>query len=126
MRKNLSKMTLEELWQLFPIVLVEHQECWKNWYLEEETLLKNALSKMCRISHIGSTAIPNIITCIRTNEKVEVIFMQDWLVNLIVGLVSAILSFLGGFLTKSYQIKIKQKAKGNNNSQSIGDVKNDK
>jgi GrpB-like predicted nucleotidyltransferase (UPF0157 family) len=28
--------------------------------LEEETLLKNALSKMCRISHIRSTAIPNI------------------------------------------------------------------
>ena len=60
MRKNLSEMTLEELWQLFPIVLVEHQECWKNWYLEEEILLKNALSKMCRISHIGSTAIPTI------------------------------------------------------------------
>ena len=60
MRKNLSEITLEELWQLFPIVLVEHQECWKNWYLEEETLLKNALSKMCRISHIGSTAIPTI------------------------------------------------------------------
>ena len=60
MRKNLSEMTLEELWQLFPIVLVEHQECWKNWYLEEETLLKNALSKMCRISHIGSTAIQGI------------------------------------------------------------------
>ena len=52
--------------------------------------------------------------------------MQDWLVNLIVGLVSALLGFLGGFLTKSYQIKIKQKVKGNNNSQSIGDVKNDK
>jgi len=60
MRKNLSEMTLKELWQLFPIVLVEHQEYWKNWYLEEETLLKNALSKMCRISHIGSTAIPTI------------------------------------------------------------------
>lgn len=52
--------------------------------------------------------------------------MQDWQVNLIVGLVSAFLGFLGGIITKSYQIKIKQKAKGNNNSQSIGDVKNDK
>ena len=56
----MSEMTLEELWQLFPIVLKEHQECWRKWYLEEETLLKNAVSKMHRISHIGSTAIPAI------------------------------------------------------------------
>ncbi len=57
MGKKLSEMTLEELWQLFPIVLTAHQERWKKWYLEEETLLKNAVSKMYRISHIGSTAI---------------------------------------------------------------------
>ena len=60
MGKKLSEMTLEELWQLFPIVLTEHQERWRKWYLEEETLLKNAFLKMYRISHIGSTAIPTI------------------------------------------------------------------
>jgi len=60
MGKKLSEMTLEELWQLFPIVLAEHQECRKNWYLEEETLLKNAILKMHRISHIGSTSVPAI------------------------------------------------------------------
>ena len=43
MGKKLSKMSLEELWQLFPIILTEHQECWKEWYLEEETLLKKVL-----------------------------------------------------------------------------------
>lgn len=32
MGKSLSEMTLEELWQLFPIFLTEHQECWKDWY----------------------------------------------------------------------------------------------
>jgi len=53
-------MTLEELWQLFPIILKEHQECWKEWYLEEETLLKKALPQVERISHIGSTAISSI------------------------------------------------------------------
>ena len=36
MGKKLSEMTLEELWQLFPIFLTEHQEEWKEWYLEEE------------------------------------------------------------------------------------------
>ena len=58
--KTLSEMTLEELWQLFPIVLVEHQACWQTWYSEEETLLKTAIPNLSRISHIGSTAIPAI------------------------------------------------------------------
>ena len=60
MGKKLSEMTLEELWQLFPIFLTEHQDYWKEWYSEEEGLLKNALSSTERISHIGSTAIPSI------------------------------------------------------------------
>ncbi len=58
--KKLSEMTLEELWQLFPIFLTEHQECWKEWYLEEENLLKRVFTKDERISHIGSTAISSI------------------------------------------------------------------
>ena len=60
MSKKLTEMSLEELWQLFPIILTEHQECWKKWYLEEETLLKKVLPKVQRISNIGSTAIPSI------------------------------------------------------------------
>ena len=36
MSKKLTEMSLEELWQLFPIILTEHQEYWKEWYLEEE------------------------------------------------------------------------------------------
>ena len=32
MGKKLSEMTLEELWQLFPIYLTEHQSCWQEWY----------------------------------------------------------------------------------------------
>ena len=60
MGKRLSEMTLEELWQLFPIHLTEHQSCWKEWYSEEETLLKNTLSSTERISHIGSTAVSSI------------------------------------------------------------------
>ena len=60
MKKKLSEMTLEELWQLFPIFLTEHQECWKEWYSEEEKHLKNVFSNYERISHIGSTAVPSI------------------------------------------------------------------
>ena len=60
MSKKLTEMSLEELWQLFPIILTEHQECCKEWYLEEETLLKKILPKVQRISNIGSTAISSI------------------------------------------------------------------
>jgi len=34
MGKPLSEMTLRELWELFPIQLVEHRECWDGWYRE--------------------------------------------------------------------------------------------
>lgn len=60
MGKKLSEMTLEELWQLFPIFLTEHQECWKDWYTEEATTLKKALPQAERISHVGSTAVKSI------------------------------------------------------------------
>ncbi len=52
--------------------------------------------------------------------------MPDWLVNLIVGIFSALLGFIGGFFAKTQQIKIKQKSKGNKNIQYIGEVKNGK
>ena len=61
MGKKLSEMTLEELWQLFPILLKEHQDCWKEWYAEEETLLHEKLQGCAvRISHVGSTAVKSI------------------------------------------------------------------
>lgn len=59
-KKKLSEMSLEELWQLFPIFLTEHRDCWREWYLEEEALLKRALPFVKRISHIGSTAVSAI------------------------------------------------------------------
>lgn len=60
MGKKLSEMTIEELWQLFPIFLTEHQNCWAEWYLEEAHLLKRVLPENVKINHIGSTAISSI------------------------------------------------------------------
>lgn len=62
MGKELSNMTLEELWNLFPIFLVEHNEKWNQNYDEVECLLRKILSEtpVKRISHIGSTAIRGI------------------------------------------------------------------
>ena len=59
-KKKLSEMNLEELWQLFPIFLTEHQDCWKDWYVEEASLLGRILPQTVKINHVGSTAIPSI------------------------------------------------------------------
>ena len=62
MKKKLEEMSLEELWQLFPIFLVEHKSEWKDWYESEKANLKKILGAnvIKRIEHIGSTVIPNI------------------------------------------------------------------
>lgn len=62
MEKELSEMTLDELWEFFPIFLVEHNYKWNYFYDEIETKLQRILSacNVERISHIGSTAIPEI------------------------------------------------------------------
>mgnify|MGYP000963635263 CR=1 FL=1 len=58
----LLRMSLAELWQLFPIILSPYNPHWKAWFEEEKTfLLQRLLSdKAFRISHIGSTAIGEI------------------------------------------------------------------
>ena len=61
MGKSLSEMTLEELWQLFPIRLTEHQCIWREWFVQERDSLLAALGGInVRISHIGSTAVEGI------------------------------------------------------------------
>ncbi len=62
MGKELSEMSLEELWELFPVFLVAHNDKWDIFYEEIESFLKSALSEcpIERISHIGSTAISGI------------------------------------------------------------------
>ena len=62
MGKELSEMTLEELWELFPIFLVQHNDKWEDDYKEIESSIINLLQDyhVERISHIGSTAIQGI------------------------------------------------------------------
>lgn len=55
--ESLKGLSLEELWQLFPIVLTAHRAEWAEWYEQEAETLKKELPRLLRISHIGSTAI---------------------------------------------------------------------
>ena len=60
MDKKLSEMTQEELWQLFPIILTEHNERWADYYADEFFELKRILPKGSIVNHIGSTAVKDI------------------------------------------------------------------
>ena len=61
MAKELSEMSLEELWELFPIFLVEHNDNWRLLYDEMKAKFQSILSDYSiKINHIGSTAIPEI------------------------------------------------------------------
>lgn len=56
-------MTMEELWQLFPIILKEYNPAYKEWYETEKQKILAYLDKkdVKRISHIGSTAVDGLI-----------------------------------------------------------------
>ena len=62
MSPSLEEMSLEELWQLFPIFLREHQAVWKDWYAAERLRLLSFLpaNQLVWISHIGSTSLETI------------------------------------------------------------------
>ena len=62
MGRNLSEMSLEELWELFPIFLVAHDDRWKDSFHEIEKMLTGLFAGLpvVRISHIGSTAVQGI------------------------------------------------------------------
>lgn len=63
MGKALSEMSVEELWELFPIILKEHNPYYKEWYLVEKDEIVNAIGEnnIKRINHIGSSAIEGLI-----------------------------------------------------------------
>lgn len=58
---KLENMSLEELWELFPITFTDNTGAFKAVYSDEEKILKALIGNYIkRISHIGSTAIANI------------------------------------------------------------------
>lgn len=79
MSHTLKDMTLEELWQLFPIVLTPHRPQWEDWANEEILELLALLKNYSPIiTHIGSTAIPNIQAKSIIDILVELNPDADW------------------------------------------------
>lgn len=62
MSRKLSDMTLEELWELFPIILEPYNKLYPLWYEEEESNLKKILGEtVLRINHIGSSSVEGLL-----------------------------------------------------------------
>lgn len=81
MKKRLEDMTLEELWELFPIIITAYNPNWKLWANEEIDNLSRILSSYpAHISHIGSTAIPDIQSKPIVDILIELSNNFDWIV----------------------------------------------
>jgi len=78
--KELHKMTLEQLGQLFPIIIQDYSDKWSDFYQSESKLIIDSFSQsdIVRIDHIGSTAIPGlkakptIDILLQVSEKIDI------------------------------------------------------
>ncbi len=72
---ELENISLEKLWELFPITFTDYNEDFKDIYLEEEKIIISLLDNyITRISHIGSTSIQNI----KTKPIVDILIEIDF------------------------------------------------
>jgi GrpB-like predicted nucleotidyltransferase (UPF0157 family) len=89
MAKELSELSLEELWQLFPIKLSPYNEKYPFWYQEEANKLKDLLGEeIIRINHIGSTAVEGLVAkpivdiLLEVNHDIDGISLRNRLTSL--------------------------------------------
>jgi GrpB-like predicted nucleotidyltransferase (UPF0157 family) len=71
MNKRIDQMTVEELGQLFPIIISDPNPDWTQLFQIEKTEIEKLLGKdnIIRIEHIGSTAIP----CLKAKPTVDIL-----------------------------------------------------
>ncbi len=75
----MSEMTLEELWELFPITLTPHNPAYKDWYETERQNIMRLINAgvIARISHIGSTAVNGLVA----KPTVDILLEMDGCCN---------------------------------------------
>lgn len=61
-QKDLHEMTINELGQLFPIIIKDYSYKWPDLYISEVKKITDSFSnnEIIKIDHIGSTAIPGL------------------------------------------------------------------
>lgn len=63
MKKHVSELTAEEFQKTFPITLEAHNPCYREWYEAEKASILSVVDErdVARISHIGSSAVENLV-----------------------------------------------------------------
>jgi ribosomal-protein-alanine N-acetyltransferase len=63
-REALGGLDKERLWELFPVVLSDYRDEWVMYFMLEKTVLEYFVGpeNIFRISHIGSTAVPGLLS----------------------------------------------------------------
>ncbi|MDE5791842.1 MAG: GrpB family protein [Muribaculaceae bacterium] len=86
--KTLEDMSLEELWELFPIILTKPNPQWTDWAIQEISHLQTILSDyITHINHIGSTSIraiwakPIIDILLETDRTINFPIIKSRLIN---------------------------------------------
>ena len=76
---ELKDLSLEELWNLFPIILSPYNSEWKRWADNEIQSLSTLLAHYTpTINHIGSTAVPGIMAKPIVDILVEISSGCEW------------------------------------------------
>ncbi len=83
--KSLNEMTIAELGQLFPIIISDYSDKWRDLYMKEAKLITDSLIQagMVEIDHIGSTAIPElkakptIDILLQVTEQIDIQSLKD-------------------------------------------------
>lgn len=61
MAKSINELSKEEIAQLYPVILSDHDPGWAVLFTGEQRLIADALGEIgLRIEHFGSTSIPNL------------------------------------------------------------------
>lgn len=79
MCKELSEMTIEELWELFPIIIKEHNDAYEKWYRIEKDRLVELIGQkeVVRINHIGSSAVKGLVSKPTVDILLEINHQSD-------------------------------------------------
>ncbi|MBP7175332.1 MAG: GrpB family protein [Thermoclostridium sp.] len=63
MRQDFSNISQEKLSELFPVILEPHNPEWIRYFFIERDFLQAVFNdKIIRISHIGSSSVPGLIS----------------------------------------------------------------
>lgn len=114
--KLLEDMTIEELWQLFPIILTEPNPDWFDWAIQEMSLLQSKLGELISsIHHIGSTSIkgiwakPIIDILIETNDVSNFILLKSRIIStgyICMNETASRIDFNKGYTPEGFSLKV--------------------